>query len=89
MMAARIAAGSLADAVLGPCVVDAAYDLVVPATALGSEPDPIYLVRYPLRFETRGDQPITILGDADSAQPIDPGITIDVEDPMGDLRRKP
>jgi hypothetical protein len=46
-------------------------------------------VRYPLRFETRGDQPITILGDADSAQPIDPGITIDVEDPMGDLRRKP
>jgi hypothetical protein len=89
MMAARIAAGSLADAVLGPCVVDAAYDLVVPATAIGSEPDPIYLVRYPLRFETRGDQPITILGDADSAQPIDPGIKIDVEDPMGDLRRKP
>jgi hypothetical protein len=89
MMAARIAPGSLSDAVLGPCVIDAAYDLAVPATAVGSEPDPIYLVRYPLRFETRGDQPITILGDADSAQPIDPGIKVDVEDPMGDLRRKP
>ena len=87
-MMAAAAPGPL-DPALVTCVVDAAYDLTVPAYATGGEPDPIYLVRYPLRFETRGNEAITILGDADSAEPIDTGVKVDIDDPMGNLRSKP
>jgi len=90
ILAAAVSPRGLDHPVLTPCVLDAAYALNVPATALGDDPDPIYVVRYPLRFETRGDQVITVLGDADSAEPIDTGVHVDADDPLGTLpERRP
>ena len=62
----------LGDAQFDACLVDAAYQLAPPLPDFSINADDQTLANYPLTFTRRPDQQATIvLGDADSASPID------------------
>ena len=77
------------------CLADAAYGLVVPFPDFSKNSDDQTLAHYPLTFNVNEARPVIILGDADSASPIDidaiqGGVPVRVRPnaatPLGDLR---
>jgi hypothetical protein len=75
-------AGSDFPPAINACLVDAAFQLQVPRTAIGDMPDTVYVVHYPLTFRSLAND-VILPGDADSADPVDTGIHIDdTEQPL-------
>jgi hypothetical protein len=59
------------DAQFDACLVDAAYLMTPPMPDFTVNADDQTVANYPLTFSQRQDQPIVVLGDADSESPID------------------
>jgi hypothetical protein len=59
------------DAVFDACLVDAAYALTTPLPDFTVNADDQTIANYPLTFNRRDDQPVVVIGDADSVSPID------------------
>lgn len=88
----------LGDAELDACLTDAAYALAPPLPDFAINADDQTIANYPLTFQRRADQPLIVLGDADSTSPLDidaieggvPArgrpIRIDARTPLGTLR---
>ena len=53
------------------CLVDAAYMMTPPLPDFSINSDDQTIANYPLTFAQRQDQPVIVLGDADSESPID------------------
>ena len=80
------------------CLVDAAYLMSPPLPDFSVNSDDQTVANYPLTFAQRADQPVIVLGDADSESPIDidaveggvPGarkpIKPDTKTPLGGMR---
>lgn len=77
------------------CLEDAAYGLAVPFPDFTKNADDQTIAHYPLTFNVNEARPVIILGDADSASPIDidavqGGVPVRVRPnaatPLGDLR---
>lgn len=77
------------------CLLDAAYGLEVPFPDFTKNADDQTIAHYPLTFNISDARPVIILGDADSASPIDidavpGGVPVKVRPnaatPLGDLR---
>lgn len=89
----------LGDPQLDACLLDAAYLLAPPLPDFSVNADDQTIANYPLTLQRRDDQPVIVLGDADSQSPIDvdtveggvPGRPRKVKPPnattpLGDLR---
>ena len=88
----------LGDAALDACLLDAAYLLSPPIPDFRINADDQTIANYPLTFSRRADQAVIVLGDADSASPIDidaiqgglpvPGrpVKVDARTPLGGMR---
>ena len=87
------AAAGAGDTTFRRCLVDAAYAVSVPRVG----DDTLIRVRYPVDFKLAQDRSsFVVLGDADSAEPLDPSIlprsppdpvrTDKANDPLGGLR---
>ncbi len=88
----------LGDPALDACLVDAAYLLSPPLPDFTVNSDDQTVANYPLTFNRREDQPVVVLGDADSTSPLDidkieggvPGkprrVKVDARTPLGTLR---
>ena len=84
----------LSDAALDACLLDAAYLLSPPFPDFAINADDQTIANYPLTFSRRADQAVVVLGDADSASPIDidaveggvPGrVKVDARTPLGGM----
>ncbi|MBA2540879.1 MAG: VWA domain-containing protein [Deltaproteobacteria bacterium] len=64
-------AASSGDAAFDACLVDAAYLMTPPLPDFAVNSDDQTIANYPLSFAQRADQPVVVLGDADSESPID------------------
>ena len=53
------------------CLIDAAYMMTPPLPDFSVNSDDQTVANYPLTFAQRQDQPVIVLGDADSESPID------------------
>jgi hypothetical protein len=67
---AELAVGS-GDAAFDACLIDAAYMMTPPLPDFAINSDDQTVANYPLSFAQRSDQPVVVLGDADSESPID------------------
>lgn len=85
----------IASQVFEACLVDAAYGLTVPFPDFTKNADDQTIAHYPLTFNVNDARPVIILGDADSASPLDidsipGGVPVKVHPnaatPLGDLR---
>ena len=65
------------------CLVEAAYQMNVPRVAPGDDADLITIVHYPLTFRSLAAGELVLPGDANSADPIDTGIHVDADTPLG------
>ncbi len=63
--------GTSGDAAFDACLIDAAYTMSPPLPDFTVNSDDQTVANYPLTFNRRDDQPIVVLGDADSQSPID------------------
>lgn len=59
------------DALFDACLVEAAYFMTPPLPDFSVNSDDQTVANYPLTFSQRSDQPVVVLGDADSESPID------------------
>jgi hypothetical protein len=66
----QLATGS-GDAAFDACLIDAAYLMTPPLPDFAVNSDDQTVANYPLSFAYRADQPVVVLGDADSESPID------------------
>lgn len=91
----QVSATGIVSASFEACLVDAAYQLTVPFPDFSRNADDQTLAHYPLTFNVSDARPVIILGDADSASPIDidavpGGVPVKVRPnaatPLGDLR---
>jgi hypothetical protein len=83
----------VADATFRDCLVEAAHQLQIPVVADAT----LIRVRYPVDFTVRAEKEYVVLGDADSAEPLDPALlpgkpaapmdldAVDFDDPLGGL----
>lgn len=70
---------------IGLCILDAAYQLDVPRTVTDDLPDTVYVVHYPLTFRSLAAGEVILPGDADSDEPVDTGVHVDPDQPLGNL----
>ncbi len=92
----EVVLGGLGDAALDACLVDAAYALTPPLPDFTVNADDQTIANYPLTFHRRADQPMIVLGDADSTSPLEidaihGGVPrrptrVDTSTPLGRLR---
>ena len=61
----------IGDAQLEACLLDAAYVLTPPLPDFNVNSDDQTIANYPLTLQRRAEQPVVVLGDADSQSPID------------------
>lgn len=71
------------------CVVEAAYQMQVPRVQPIEEPDVVTVVHYPLSFRSLAADEVILPGDADSPDPIDTGIHVDADTPLGGIPLPP
>lgn len=94
----QLAQGS-GDAQFDACLIDAAYLMTPPLPDFSVNTDDQTIANYPLTFAYRQDQPVVVLGDADSESPIDidaveggvpvqrgPVKPVDTRTPLGGMR---
>ncbi len=71
------------------CLVEAAYQMNVPRVAPGDDADTVTIVNYPLTFRSLAAGELVLPGDANSADPIDTGIQVDADTPLGGVPLPP
>jgi hypothetical protein len=83
----------VADATFRDCLVEAAHQLQIPVVADAT----LIRVRYPVDFTIKAEKEYVVLGDADSAEPLDPSLLpssprapmdldrVDLDDPLGGM----
>ncbi|MBA3393349.1 MAG: VWA domain-containing protein [Deltaproteobacteria bacterium] len=79
----EVVLGGLGDAALDACLVEAAYQLTPPLPDFTVNADDQTIANYPLTFNRRADQPMIVLGDADSSSPLE------IDSIQGGVPRRP